>query len=316
MHQHLQHTVTKDSHDKNDHTYANFLQQKAPYTPKMEQFVDVQKNIIASTPKTKIDLRQSLSPIMNQGFLNSCSACAISASVELLMKKANKKFINASTPYTPSAMFIYYNERVKAGKTDQNAPVQIRDGFKSLTHNGVCEEPLWPYPKMSIPEDLNNRAAQGDTEAIAELQAMMNTTVSTVIKATPSKKAIDQALLYRTHRYLSVTIKNGLDELKQCLSNMLPVVFGMMLPQDFFTTTKQTGILSTPSQTAPRLGGHAIVAVGYDDDKNHFIIRNSFGEEFGDNGYFYMPYDFVTGTYISEGEEKENAFSFWTLLGV
>ena len=41
------------------------------------------------------------------------------------------------------------------------------------------------------------------------------------------------------------------------------------------------------------LGGHAVMAVGYDDNKGHFVVRNSWGMEWGDNGYFYMPYEFI-----------------------
>lgn len=45
-----------------------------------------------------------------------------------------------------------------------------------------------------------------------------------------------------------------------------------------------------PKDNDESMGGHAVVVVGYDDEKEWFIIRNSWGVEVGDNGYFYLPY--------------------------
>ena len=48
------------------------------------------------------------------------------------------------------------------------------------------------------------------------------------------------------------------------------------------------------TNTESILGGHAVVAVGYDDSKECFIVRNSWGTNWGDAGYFYMPYAYLT----------------------
>mmetsp|Transcript_2700 Transcript_2700/g.6842 ORF Transcript_2700/g.6842 Transcript_2700/m.6842 type:complete len:93 (+) Transcript_2700:1-279(+) len=55
----------------------------------------------------------------------------------------------------------------------------------------------------------------------------------------------------------------------------------------------KTGYMTMPQISDSLLGGHAVMAVGYDDKKRHFIVRNSWGQEWGDKGYFYMPYDYV-----------------------
>ena len=60
-----------------------------------------------------------------------------------------------------------------------------------------------------------------------------------------------------------------------------------------------------PSKDEKCLGGHAIMAVGYDDDKKVFIIRNSWGVEWGDKGYFYMPYEFILN--------KDLCSDFWVI---
>lgn len=91
----------------------------------------------------------------------------------------------------------------------------------------------------------------------------------------------------------------------------------MMVPRSFYLTPA-SGIFTMPAQNEISLGGHALLAGGYDDNKQHFIVRNSWGEEFGDKGYYYIPYDFFTGKYQTSqtGQIKDlqdNTFSFWCL---
>jgi C1A family cysteine protease len=67
----------------------------------------------------------------------------------------------------------------------------------------------------------------------------------------------------------------------------------------------QTGIMPMPQQSEKLMGGHAVLCVGYDDAKKVFIIRNSWGDQWGDKGYFYMPYSYATNTDL--------ATDFWTI---
>jgi C1A family cysteine protease len=63
-------------------------------------------------------------------------------------------------PFTPSRLFIYYNERVMEHTVSQDAGAQIRDGIKSVNHIGACPETDWPYvianfaKKLLIPAEL------------------------------------------------------------------------------------------------------------------------------------------------------------------
>ena len=61
-----------------------------------------------------------------------------------------------------------------------------------------------------------------------------------------------------------------------------------------------------PNLNEKVLGGHAVMAVGYNDDKKVIIVRNSWGVNWGDNGYFYMPYAFIT--------DKNMCSDFWSII--
>jgi len=71
--------------------------------------------------------------------------------------------------------------------------------------------------------------------------------------------------------------------------------------------------MTMPSIDEVRLGGHALLAVGFDDDKQVFIVRNSWGEEFGDKGYCYIPYEFFSSSFTGSNGEENNTFSYWCL---
>jgi C1A family cysteine protease len=70
--------------------------------------------------------------------------------------------------------------------------------------------------------------------------------------------------------------------------------FGMSVYSNFESSeTENTGILHLPSKEDVYKGGHAVCAVGFDDVKSVFIVRNSWGDQWGDHGYFYLPYDYM-----------------------
>ena len=86
----------------------------------------------------------------------------------------------------------------------------------------------------------------------------------------------------------------------------LPFVFGFAVYQSFETEeVAKTGIMVMPKENDKMLGGHAIMAVGYDSEKEVFIIRNSWGVEWGDKGYFNMPYSYITN--------KDLCSDFWVV---
>ena len=312
-----QRTLLPDVHDHRDHQFCNI------HGSESAQFCHIvcpieTKVKMAERSHNKVDLRVDLtSEIINQGLLNSCSACAISVAAELYLIKEQQPFIDEnSSNIDASQMFIYYNERVMEDKVDINAPVYIRNGIKSLFKNGICSEKSWPYPELALPKSLKSIIATGTMEEVhQELSRVMKEhqgEIQAAIQERPSEYAITQAKKHIINRYCKLNEEADLSEIRLSLSKGLPVIFGMMVPKSFYLIDS-SGEMKMPAKNEPRLGGHALLVVGYDDDKNIFIVRNSWGKEFGDKGYCYIPYEFFTSTFIQGSNEQDNTFSYWCL---
>jgi C1A family cysteine protease len=212
----------------------------------------------ASKPRTgplpkSVDLRSKMSPVVDQGQLGSCTANAIVSGLWEYLWLGVGNILQRF-----SRLFLYYFERFVEGTVKDDSGAEIRDGMKILSKYGVCPESIWPY----IIKKFTNK---------------------------PVKKAIDAAGKYKIFEYRRI---NGLDELKAALADGQPVVFGFNVYQSFESDdVAKTGIVSMPKDGESLLGGHAVLAVGFDDTKGQVIVRNSWGDSWGDKGYFYMPYE-------------------------
>lgn len=239
---------------------------------------------IPTEVKTQVDLRSEMPPVVNQHTIGSCTGNAWAAAIELLQRRNLLIPGKQEHEYDPlqfshlSRLFIYYFERVLMGTVNQDSGAYIRDGAKALARWGVPREDLWPYKNHNVFRE-------------------------------PNRDAQAEAAEYKISSFWRI---ETLREMKQCLTEGYPIVFGYMVYESFedpIVTT--TGVMRMPrrdqrSRVIERsLGGHAVLAVGYDDDKQHFIIRNSWGEEWGDKGYFYMPYDYISNPYLAD--------DFWTV---
>jgi len=218
-----------------------------------------------------VDLRKQDAPIYDQGKLGSCTGNAIASMFQFVNKKTN------NVDFVPSRLFIYYNERKKMGTTNRDSGAYLRDGMKSIAKKGVCKEtPTWPY-------DI------------------------TKFKQKPPQAAYNEALNYQAIRYQR--LGSNITTMKQCLADGYPFVFGFTTYESFRSSdVTKTGIVPMPKPSEKTRGGHAVMAIGYDDDAKMLIVRNSWGTGWGDKGYFYMPYDFVGNTNFSD--------DFWTLRRV
>lgn len=211
----------------------------------------------------KIDLTPFCPPVYDQGTLGSCSGNAIAASIEYeQIKKKDPK------PFIPSRLFIYYNERVIENTVKQDAGAMIRDGMKAVNTQGVCTETTWPY-------------------------------VISKFKTKPTVKAYKEGLNFTTKVYSRVP--QDLISLKTCLASGDPFVFGFSVYDSFESdSVAKTGIINMPLKTEKFLGGHAVLCVGYDDKTQRFIVRNSWGPNWGIKGYFTMPYAYLTSNNLAD----------------
>ena len=222
---------------------------------------------LAGAPLAKTDLRAHCPPVYDQGQLGSCTANAIAGAIEFdrLKQQLND--------FTPSRLFIYYNERVIEHSVDSDSGAQIRDGIKSVAKLGDCPETEWPY-------------------------------VIAKFKTKPPKKCYADALKYKVILYQRVT--QTLSQLKGCLASGWPFVFGFAVYESFESArVAKTGHAGLPKSGEAVIGGHAVVGVGYDDSKQWFIVRNSWGGRWGMNGYFTLPYAYLT--------DENLASDFWTI---
>ncbi|MFI5283009.1 MAG: C1 family peptidase [Candidatus Dormibacterales bacterium] len=226
----------------------------------------VPSQFLAALPATA-DLRSKCPPVYDQGALGSCTANAIGAAIEF---ERMKQKLNA---FIPSRLFIYYNERVIEGTVRSDSGAQIRDGIKSVASQGACPEPEWPY-------DI------------------------TKFTSRPPARAYKDATLDRAVSYQSIV--QDLNQMKGCLASGYPFVFGFTVYQSFESAAvAKTGHAVMPKWGERPVGGHAVMAVGYSDASQWFLVRNSWGAGWGMKGYFTLPYAYL----IQPGLASD----FWTI---
>lgn len=215
---------------------------------------------VTKLPK-KRDLSSNCSPVDNQGELGSCTAHALAGAVEYNEKAGKLSYIDVSR------LFIYYNERVIEGTVDHDAGAQLKDGIKSLATTGVCSEAIWPYhiDRFKVAPPLSANIDAGKRKIISY--------------------------------YRVVT----LNEMKTALANGHPFVLGFSVYESFEGLgVAKTGIVNLPDKSERLIGGHAVLAVGYDDATKRFLIRNSWGNTWGQKGYFTIPYTYLSNPNLAD----------------
>jgi C1A family cysteine protease len=225
--------------------------------------------VVAKLPPV-VDLRKRCPEVYDQGQLGSCTANAIGAALEFDQMKQKE------SAFTPSRLFIYYNERVIEGTVESDSGAQIRDGVKSVNKQGAPPETEWQYD-------------------IAKFRDK------------PPKNAYDDAAKHEAVLYQRLTPTLG--QLKGCLAAGYPFVFGFVVYESFEgEQVASTGQAQLPQAGEKQIGGHAVLAVGYEESEQRFIVRNSWGPSWGMSGYFTLPYPYLLqGTLSSD---------FWTIRSV
>jgi C1A family cysteine protease len=230
---------------------------------------DYKYKIVSKQSVNKVDLRPYCSTIENQGQLGSCTGNAVAGAIEYLDKKNNK-------PIDVSRLYIYYYERLLEGTVNYDSGAYIRDGIKATYTYGAPLESLWPYNISKY-------------------------------KIKPSDVAIADATKRKVTLYERVL---NFEECINALTNEFPVIVGFYVYSSFQTqVVSKTGMMPYPNISKEYLlGGHAVLLVGYDKTNNYFIARNSWGANWGDKGYFYMPFRVI--------QNKNMSADFWIIKSV
>lgn len=224
---------------------------------------DHRDRILATSPRAirglppSADLREYDTPILDQGATSSCTAHAGVAIFEWL-----QKFRTGS--YTPmSRLFLYWYSRKLAGVVGDEGST-LRATAKAMGKYGICHEDVEPFE-------------------------------SKFINTAPPIVAIDNAEKHQATNYYKIPTSTRPQETLMNIKNALqtlPVMFGFTCYGSIFDV-KEGGAIPMPTADEAPVGGHAIAAVGYDDNKQALLIKNSWGERWGDKGYGWLPYGYV-----------------------
>ncbi len=240
----------------------------------------------ASTKKSvlpaTVDLRPFMTKVENQHQTSSCTANAVVGAYEYLFKRFKKE------SYDISRLFVYYNARVYTKREKEDSGSHIQYAMDSLKKIGACSEQTWAFgPKEQVVKQ-------------------------------PPKEAYKEAKRFLVDEVMFVPVK--LDAWKKTLADGYPIVFGTKTFESF-GKTKANGIVSMPSPDeagAKKHGCHAMLCVGYSDKDKMFIVRNSWGETWGEKGYCYIPYNYLMNVQwtadcwiIKKNKKLPNAQKAW-----
>jgi len=220
---------------------------------------------------SQTDLRAGCSPIEDQEELGSCTAQALAGALEYLELKSLRGVLPPNYRDL-SRLFIYYNERDAMGTVKEDSGAMIRVGIKTLAKLGACREALWPY-------DIGKFARK------------------------PAGRCYTEA---KDHLITAYQRLSNLQEMKACLAQGMPFVFGFSVYEHVMTqAVARTGVIRMPKRGERLEGGHAVMAVGYDDAAETLLFRNSWGESWGKKGYGQLPYGYLSDRNLSD--------DFWTI---
>lgn len=212
-----------------------------------------------------INLSGKILQVYDQGSLGSCTANSLCGA-----------FMNEDPTFSPSRIFLYYNERFLDNNVGSDDGSTLSQGVKALIKFGVSSETLCPYKIETFAEKPNDSAY---------------------------KEALDHQVLTADH------VDQTMNSMKSCLVLGFPIALGIEIYQSFESAkTTKTGLVPMPKKNEKFLGNHAVLCVGYDDTKQVWIMRNSWGATWGDHGNFYLPYKYLT--------DKKLATDMWKITKV
>jgi C1A family cysteine protease len=214
---------------------------------------------ILQVPSVYFNIKMTTMPILDQGNIGSCLPNATYALFYIL----------SNSSITLSRLQLYMTTRAIDGSSlTQDSGCTIRGCMKAISKYGLCDEKIWPY------------------------------TISNFAKLAPSQAFTNT---YKLTNFIYTFINQDLTSIKQILSSNSPIVLGIYVYSSFESTNaSKTGVIPVPNTKMEKLlGGHAILLVSYNDEKQYFQFQNSWGIGWGDNGYGYIPYSYILDKNLS-----------------
>ncbi len=218
---------------------------------------------------TRLNLVEKFPLIYNQLQTNSCVANSVGMAFMVQLLQQKEKF------FTPSRLFIYYNARhLDNPNSISDSGTYLRSGIKSVATYGACDESIWKFDSGKV----NQKPYKS-------------------LKYDPYISAEGK----QVQRYERVP--KSRDGVKRALLDGSAVVFGLYLCNNFHTQLEKNNyVFQKPD--GPIVSGHALTLIGWDDDKQAFNVRNSWGKKWGLDGHFWLPYEIL---------ESNNADDLWKI---
>ncbi len=255
--------ITSVDKKGNEYSAKGYVPMKA--APDSKKFKAPEKIAKADLPN-KVDLRAHMTKIEDQGDTSSCVANALAGAYEYWVRRDSKQ------DYDVSRLFMYYNARWRNGDQNEDGGSVIQLAMEALKELGACSEESWPFEKPLLLEK-------------------------------PNRTAYEEASAYKIKEMQQVPL--DLEAWKQALASGYPVVFGCLLFDSFDECNQRGGVVPMPSPKdvgRSSHGGHSMCAVGYSESEKVFIVRNSWGDQWGDKGYCYMPYNYLMNPEFNGGD--------------
>jgi C1A family cysteine protease len=201
----------------------------------------------------RVDLREGCSTVEDQGRLGSCNACSITGALEYLLRKEGDQT-------ELSILYTYYNSRRISGETDNDFGSIPAHAAAAIMAFGACRDDLWPY-------DINRFTQE------------------------PPRQCYENAQFFEAVSYARL---ESYEEVKVSLTNGVPVIIGTDIPKGYYDAAAQTGVVPKWGEINDNTPcGHSMLFVGYDEADKVWIVRNSWGADYGDKGYIKIPYEVV-----------------------
>lgn len=233
---------------------------------------DKKDQLMVSAPRIlsdKIDLRDKMPlPSFDQGDLGSCTANATVGAIVFDQAAQQLPVVMMSR------LYLYYYSRVIEHTVSEDAGAQLRDVMKAYNKFGICPETEWPYDQTKF---QSKPTSQDCTDA-----------------------ATHRPLIYKR-------VPQSISNVLRVLASGFPIIFGFTVYENFESQeVADTGILPMPDYAKESsLGGHAVLAMGYDRTTRQILVRNSWGTSWGQDGHFWMPFEYIF--------DQDLATDFWCI---
>ena len=225
----------------------------------IHSFTGIEKISFTKTLYNSYSLSKYLPAVITQGEIGSCTACSLICALNIIQRV--KKYKNLKKY---SILFLYYIERKEYGTENIDSGSSLSTGINCLQNTGVCQDKYWPYNILKY-------------------------------NIKPPKICYVNASKYKISNNI-IQVPNDVESIKKLLRNKIPIVIGIMVYSSFETSSViLTGIIPYPNKLEEQiLGGHAMCMYGYDDTNQYFILRNSWGISWGNQGNGYLPYQYAS----------------------